>query len=195
MVRYYLKHKDLFLSILLTLASPNGNINTTRVNSLKKILPHLGKEENSIHSLLHQMITSGMDFIVVDKEGKQSEPLIEQENSRTGIKIDNHRLNEYMEQTQESQSILSNIFNEETNENTVVDESNKDILKEILSLLFTKEQWDKDELETICKSKGLMLGSILEEINDYSYSVVDDVVLEDEGDTISVIMDYKDELL
>lgn len=188
-------NKDLFLSILLTLSSPNGNINTIRVNSLKKILPYLGKEENSIHSLLHQMITSGMDFIVVDKEGKQSEPLIEQESSRTGIKIDNHRLNEYMEQTQESQSILSNIFNEETNENTVVDESNKDILKEILSLLFTKEQWDKDELETICKSKGLMLGSILEEINDYSYSVVDDVVLEDEGDTISVIMDYKDELL
>ena len=78
---------------------------------------------------------------------------------------------------------------------SLLDESNKDILKEILSLLFTKEQWDKDELETICKRKGLMLGSILEEINDYSYSVVDDVVLEDEGDTISVIMDYKDELL
>jgi hypothetical protein len=94
-----------------------------------------------------------------------------------------------------SDDLWQHIFNEETDENTVVDESNKDILKEILSLLFTKEQWDKDELETICKSKGLMLGSILEEINDYSYSVVDDVVLEDEGDTISVIMDYKDELL
>ena len=142
------------------------------------------------------MITSGMDFIVVvDKEGKQSEPLIEQESNRTGIKIDNHRLNEYMEQTQESQSILSNIFSEEIEENTVVDESNKDLLKEMLSLLFTKEQWNKTELEEICKNKGLMLGSILEEINDYSYSVVDDVVLEDEGDTISVIMDYKDELL
>ena len=47
----------------------------------------------------------------------------------------------------------------------------------------------------ICKEKGLMLGSILEEINDYSYSVVDDAVLEDEGGTINVIMDYKLDLL
>ena len=91
--------------------------------------------------------------------------------------------------------ILSNIFNEEPDKNVIVNEGNKDIIKEILSLLFTKEQWNKEELETICKNKGLMLGSILEEINDYSYSIVDDVVLEDEGDSISVIMDYKDELL
>ena len=90
---------------------------------------------------------------------------------------------------------LSNIFNEEPDKNVIVNEGNKDIIKEILSLLFTKEQWNKEELETICKNKGLMLGSILEEINDYSYSIVDDVVLEDEGDSISVIMDYKDDLL
>lgn len=40
-----------------------------------------------------------------------------------------------------------------------------------------------------------MLGSILEEINDYSYSVVDDAVLEDEGDVVNVINDYKKDLL
>ena len=188
-------NKDLFLRILLTLANPNGNIITTRVDSLKKILPYFGKEDSSIHSLLHQMITSGMDFIIMDKEGKKPELFTEQERSRTGIKIDNRRLYEYKQQTQESQSILSNIFNEEPDKNVMVNEGNKDIIKEILSLLFTKEQWNKEELETICKNKGLMLGSILEEINDYSYSIVDDVVLEDEGDSISVIMDYKDDLL
>ena len=111
------------------------------------------------------------------------------------ITVDNEKVREYMEQTQESQKILSNIFNEEADEKKIVNTDNNNIVKEMLSLLFTKEQWDKDELETICKSKGLMLGSILEEINDYSYSVVDDVVLEDEGDAISVIMDYKEDLL
>jgi len=100
-----------------------------------------------------------------------------------------------MEQTQESQKILSNIFNEEADEKKIVNTDNNNIVKEMLSLLFTKEQWNKNKLEAICKNRGLMLGSILEEINDYSYSIVDDVVLEDEGDTISVIMDYKDELL
>lgn len=47
----------------------------------------------------------------------------------------------------------------------------------------------------ICKKKGLMLGSILEEINDYSYSVVGDAVLEDEGDIVNVIVDFKQDLL
>jgi len=111
------------------------------------------------------------------------------------ITVDNEKVREYMEQTQESQKILSNIFNEEADEKKIVNTDNNNIVKEMLSLLFTKEQWNKNKLEAICKNRGLMLGSILEEINDYSYSIVDDVVLEDEGDTISVIMDYKDELL
>ena len=111
------------------------------------------------------------------------------------ISIDNEKVKEYRHQTQESQLILSEIFDEELNEEKDIFSNNNIPIKEILSLLFTKEQWNKDELEAICKNKGLMLGSILEEINDYSYSVVDDVVLEDEGDTIGVIMDYKDDLL
>lgn len=111
------------------------------------------------------------------------------------ISIDNEKVKEYRQQTQESQLILSDIFDEEPNEDINISNDNDITIKEMLSLFFTKEQWDKNELEAICKDKGLMLGSILEEINDYSYSVVDDVVLEDEGDTISVIMDYKDDLL
>lgn len=111
------------------------------------------------------------------------------------IFIDNEKIKEYRQQTQESQFILSDIFDEEPNEEIKKSNDNSIAIKEMLSLLFTKEMWNKNELETTCKDKGLMLGSILEEINDYSYSVVDDVVLEDEGDTISVIMDYKDDLL
>ena len=57
------------------------------------------------------------------------------------------------------------------------------------------EQWDKKELETICKDKGLILGAILEEVNDYSYSKVDDAVVEEDGDCIYVTLDYKNELL
>lgn len=111
------------------------------------------------------------------------------------VTLDEVKVNEYRQQTIESQLILSDIFDEEPNEEINISNDNNITTKEMLSLLFTKEQWNKNELVTICKSKGLMLGSILEEINDYSYSVVDDVVLEDEGDTISVIMDYKAELL
>ena len=187
-------NKDLFLRILLNITSPNGNININRVDSLKKILPYLDQEESSIHSLLHQMITSDMG-VITSLEEELSELLTIQELRGLGVGIDKHKLDEHKRQTQEVQEILSNIFEEDVDEEKVVNSDNKNIVKEMLSLLFTKELWDKKELEITCKDKGLMLGSILEELNDYSYSVVDDVVLEDEGDMISVIMDYKDNLL
>ena len=73
--------------------------------------------------------------------------------------------------------------------------SNTDSLNEMLILLFTKEIWNKDDLDSICKSKGLILGAVLEEINDYSYSKIDNAVIEDNGDEIFVVLDYKNELL
>ena len=84
------------------------------------------------------------------------------------ITIDNKKVETYTLQTQESQEILSNIFKEDDNQSNIMNNNNNNIVKEILSLLFTKEQWNKNELDTICKNKGIMLGSILEEINDYS---------------------------
>lgn len=183
--------KEIFLHILLNITSANGNIRNKRVETLKKILPLLGKDEHSVHSLLHQMLTDDMGHFTIGKENKST---IKQKQGKS-VKIDINRLTEYKQQTQESQSILSTIFNENDEENEAVLNDSKNLIKEILSLLFTKELWHKAELEMICKEKGVMLGSILEEINDYSYSVVDDAVLEDEGDTINMIMDYKQDLL
>ena len=65
----------------------------------------------------------------------------------------------------------------------------------MLKLILTKKVWKKQELETVCKNKGLILGAILEEVNDYSYSKVDDAVIEEDGDNIYVALDYKNELL
>ena len=40
-----------------------------------------------------------------------------------------------------------------------------------------------------------MLGNILEQINDYSYSIVEDIVVEEDGDTIYVTTEYKEQLI
>jgi hypothetical protein len=41
----------------------------------------------------------------------------------------------------------------------------------------------------------MMTGSVLEQINDYSYNKIEDAVIEDDGDTINVMTEYKDKLL
>ena len=40
-----------------------------------------------------------------------------------------------------------------------------------------------------------MIGFALEQINDYSYSKIEDAVIEDDGDTIYVMTEYKDKLI
>ena len=59
----------------------------------------------------------------------------------------------------------------------------------------TKSEWSKAEVDSICKELNVITGSILEQINDYAYDKVDDVVIEDEDDIIYVNTDYKDQLI
>jgi hypothetical protein len=40
-----------------------------------------------------------------------------------------------------------------------------------------------------------MLGNLLEQINDYAYSNVNDIVVEEDGDTIYIMTEYKDQLI
>lgn len=110
------------------------------------------------------------------------------------ITINSDKYIAYKQETEESQNLLSNIFNE-VEENIVEYNNTSDVVLEVLEILFAKEIWSKEEVENICKSKGLITGAILEEINDYSYSMVDDAVVEDNGDTIYVMLNYKEELL
>lgn len=110
------------------------------------------------------------------------------------ISINSDKYIAYKQETEESQNLLSNIF-DEVEENIVEYNNTSDVVLEVLDILFAKEIWSKEEVENICKSKGLITGAILEEINDYSYSKVDDAVVEDNGDTIYVMLNYKEELL
>ena len=69
------------------------------------------------------------------------------------------------------------------------------VLLDILKTLLTKESWTRKEVEILCQKHHLMIGSVLEQINDFSYDKVEDAVIEDDGDTIYVMTDYKDKLI
>jgi hypothetical protein len=64
-----------------------------------------------------------------------------------------------------------------------------------LAEILSKDTWIRTDLSNLSKKRGLILGSLLEKINDYSYSKVNDAVIEDDGDTLYVNVEYKKELL
>ena len=72
--------------------------------------------------------------------------------------------------------------------------NNDGTIIEILEKLFTKEQWSRGELAEIV-GPNVMIGNLLEQINDYAYSNVNDIVVEEDGDTIYVMTEYKDQLI
>ena len=63
-----------------------------------------------------------------------------------------------------------------------------------LGKLLTKEHWTRAELVELV-GPDVMIGNLLEQINDYAYSIVNDIVVEDDGDSVYVTTEYKEQLI
>ena len=183
--------------ILVKLSCNQGDINNKRVNVLTKLLPLLGESANDIHSQIHRMLTDEEEFATVEITTNAKEYVItipQSKRKQKVVKIDTNRLSKLETQTASAQEMLYKIFDEEEYD-TSAKVSDQTPMTAILTRLLTKPEWSKAEIENICKEFNVMRGSILEQINDYSYDKVDDAIIEDEDDIIFVNTDYKDQLI
>lgn len=188
---------------LIRLACINGDIHPKRIDSLKKVLPLLGMESDNIHSQIHRLLTDRDGFAVVEKKSNALEFTIRGASAypkltvKPSVTINPKKLRIFEQQTKAAQELLSGIFNEEestTSQNTAYDNTTSGWI-EILKSMLTKETWKRTEVESMCKKRGLIIGAVLEQINDFAYEKVDDAVIEDDGDNIYVTLDYKEQLI
>ena len=105
----------------------------------------------------------------IPKPEKKEEPL-----------LDKVKLATLQEQTKAAQDIVS-----QPDLNPIIG---------ILGKLLTKEQWTRTELEELVGT-DVMLGNLLEQINDFAYSKINDIVVEEDGDNIYVTTEYKEQLI
>lgn len=179
---------------LIRLLCTNGDIRPKRIEGLKKILPLLGMETNNIHSQIHRFFTDSEDFATIEKKTDAIEFHINNESSQVIMNPEKLRILE--QQTEENRKLLSNIFGKEDETiQDIVSENQESKWMDILKLLFTKKEWKRTEVEMICKERKQMLGAVLEQINDFAYSKIDDAVVEDDEEYIYVILEYKDQLI
>jgi hypothetical protein len=109
--------------------------------------------------------------------------------------LDPNKLAALQDQTKAAQDMLAEIFvQEEEQVQDFAQHPALDHLIEILGKLLTKEQWTRTELEELV-GPDVMLGNLLEQINDYAYSKINDIIVEDDGDNIYVTMAYKEQLI
>lgn len=153
-------------------------------------------EFQNIHTIVHRIITEGEEFATIEKETGATDYTINKvvTANKLQVSLNDERLTKVEKQTKQAQKLLSDIF-EENDEGTHSTGQKKNVLWDILKILLTKESWKRDDVEIICQEYHLMIGSVLEQINDYSYNRIEDAVIEDDGDTIYVMTDFKDKLI
>ena len=123
-------------------------------------------------------------FAIPKPEKKKEEPL-----------LDKGKLTKLQEQTKAAQAMLAEIFiQEEEQVPDVVPQPDLNPLTDILVELLTKEQWTRNELKELV-GPDVMIGNLLEQINDYAYSKINDIVVEEDGDIIYVTIEYKEQLI
>lgn len=106
--------------------------------------------------------------------------------------FDEQQLKKIEQDTKLSHEILSNIFVDKSAD--LPHSSKNSLTREIRNILLTllsKEIWTYKEVESICHQYNLMTNSVLETINDYSFSCVEDAVVSEDDDEIHVVTDYK----
>ena len=189
------KCKRTFRDLLTEAVIVNGDIDSSRVDNLKKILPTLDEESESVHSLLHQSLTDD-GFATVERQSGVTEHAIRkpEENKPSTLVLDQRKLGELKQQTEIAQSLLSDIFIDDNEEQTSSSPVQNTLMLDTLHKLLEKDTWQRDEVADML-GPGVMIGNLLEQINDYAYSIVDDIVVEEDGNTIYVTTEYKEDLI
>lgn len=193
------KQQEIFGHELILYSCTNGDVRPKRAERLKKLLPLLGINAENIHVLIHRTLTDDEGFAVVERKSDAVEYQIGQTKPAEAPKvvINPEKLRIFEQQTKEAQELLSDIFVGDEDQLQTDIPSNKpaEAWVDILKLLLTKEIWNRADIEQECRKRGVMLGAVLEQINDFAYSRVDDAVVEDDGETLFVTLAYKEQLI
>ena len=141
-----------------------------------------------------QKLLNEEDYIdnitIIEKTESAADKSINNENGV--VKIDLTILSKLQEQTNLAQNILSDIFIDD--DDTCIKSFNDNVIFKILNKLLSKSEWTKNEVKRICQEYNVMMGSVLEQINDYAYDIFDDVIIEEDEDKIYVNVEYKNKL-
>ena len=167
----------IILWVLSHLQTPDDQVQSAKPKDIK---PKRRKKE-SFAIVEKKQITGG--YTIRQKELKKTLPPV----------LDEIKLQEFKQQTQIAQELLSDIFTEEE-EVHLPDSKTSNAVVEALQKLLEKDTWQREEVQELLGA-NVMIGNMLEQINDYAYSKVDDIVVEEDGDTIYVTTEYKEQLI
>lgn len=178
-------------------ALTNNELNYERIDQIERVLLCMGENWKNFKKELECSIQIKSNYYSIPKKKKlfSNNNKTTKEREKTIITLDLERITFFEEQTKESQQILSEIFNNKDEDTTTSTIKNDSSISEILSIIMSKRTWERVELEKLSSKHNFILNSMLEQINDYSYEKINEIVIDDDNDKIYVNTEYKDQLL
>ena len=200
----------------------NWNVINTKVNNRVKILSSMKDFQDSDSTIFKNWdFSDGILSVGLQKklshtinsihrsfktlhDGSENNKMLQNDNQDSPKKYKQHnidvinksKLRTIEKDTEISQKILTDIFvDHDISKNDHVTSFFYFVIKEIMITLLSKEQWGHIEVESLCKHHGLLMGPVLEQINEYSYSKVEDSVISEDDNNIYVVTEYKQYLI
>jgi uncharacterized tellurite resistance protein B-like protein len=189
---------------LLGVALADGRLDATELTLLEKIYPSLGLDKSAVHSELHSLIARGeapaTGAVTVISSEPSQEYIIPEEPREpvadTEFVLDRKLVSAIQADSREASIVLQSIFVDDseeiasagtdaTPEVRQVGEADGFALLELdaaqadfLRTLLSRREWPRSDLETVARSHGIMPDGAIEIINERSYALWEEPIIE-----------------
>lgn len=182
------------LQFLIKVANADGYVDPGEVEVLQNIASIFGLDPDKVYHEIHAHQASGEDPVLIMKGEEQKGYSIPSRNKDEGDDLDIDRINKTLKQTEEVQSILTEIFTEddeglEEDEHGNEDKKGDDLWlgldsvhTSLIQKMIERSECSRTEFEQICNSLGLFPNGALEVINEAFYEEFEEDFLYDEDE-------------
>ncbi|MBL4829088.1 MAG: TerB N-terminal domain-containing protein [Aliivibrio sp.] len=174
---------------IVSIALADGTVDASEVRQLEKLYSAMGLDKSQVASDIHKITSGGADIKERNTVSTSAE--------KSSFSIDKAVLAIYENDTNNAKNMLESIFVEEDPVIEIDAQDSSDGLddahKAAFNTLATKEQWSRDEVQSLFSKHKLMIDGAIETINDWSFDLVDAPVLEQDDD-IFVDLEIVEEL-
>lgn len=170
---------------LISSAQADGVLQSEEVASMEKLYKLMGLDSRLVYSDLHAgaLIETPEVAGVSQPESSDEKLLLGKSSSRR--KLDSDRISAIRSDTDRVSAVLGQIFSEtlesEESEDNIADSPLKGLdIKhaELVRDIIQEEHWPDDAFNHLCDRHGLLANGALETVNEWTYDVYDDALLE-----------------
>lgn len=184
--------------LLIEVAASNTSLAPSEVAALERIFQLLNLDIGRAHSQLHSAMATEPDA---------SPPSSGEPSSR--LRLNKELIERTQAETNAVNRILADIFQSEdegasiSGPAIIIEDESEQICIDgldgahhaLFMQLIERDVWSLQEVESMCRTPGLMPSAAIETINEFALDSIDDLILEVEGDSVYINAEAREELM